>query len=147
MLVFFVGTMIAAVYPGPKMPEPEATPLTKTVPAPSASPSAEDLAREQRSKEEWDTYRDKQKLYERNVSIISLIAAVLFLIISLTFATKIHVISDGILLGSVFTLFYSIIRGFGSESESYRLIAVTIGLFIALILGYIKFIKPQEESN
>jgi hypothetical protein len=53
-------------------------------------------------------------------------------------------IADGILLGGVFTTIYGIIRGLMSEDTKFRFIIVTVGLIIALVLGYIKFIKNKE---
>ena len=92
-------------------------------------------------------FTEKFKLYSRNVSIISISAAILILIVSLTLLSKIRMIADGILLGGVFTTVYSIIRGVMSEDTKFRFLIVTIGLLIALVLGYIKFIKPKEEAE
>jgi len=58
---------------------------------------------------------------------------------------KIKMIADGILLGGVFTTAYGIIRGFMSDSSQFRFLVVTMGLLIALILGYVKFIRPSKS--
>jgi hypothetical protein len=67
------------------------------------------------------------------------------LIISLTLFKKILLIADGVLLGSVFTLIYGIIRGFNSGNNIFRFIVVSIGLAVSLFLGYIKFIKTSKK--
>jgi hypothetical protein len=55
--------------------------------------------------------------------------------------------ADGILLGGVFTAAYSIIRGLMSEDSRFRFLIVAVGLAIALILGYLKFIRPKENKE
>jgi hypothetical protein len=49
-------------------------------------------------------------------------------------------------MGGVFTLLYGIVRGFMSENDKYRFLVVTIGLIIAIVLGYIRFIKPEKKG-
>jgi apolipoprotein N-acyltransferase len=50
------------------------------------------------------------------------------------------------ILVGVFTLLYSVIRGFGTEDNMFRFIIVAIGFVISLVLGYIKFIQPSQKS-
>jgi len=78
--------------------------------------------------------------------MIALVAAIIILVASLTLFSKIKMIADGILLGGVFTTAYSIIRVLMSEDSKFRFLIVTIGLIIALVLGYIKFVRPKEEE-
>ena len=92
-----------------------------------------------------EKYMEESKPYNRNVSIISLVASIIILVLSLTLLTKIRMIADGILLGGVFTTTYSIIRGFSSGNAQFRFLIVIIGLIIALALGYLKFIRPKEN--
>jgi len=68
-------------------------------------------------------------------------------IASLTFFKKILIIADGLLLGGLLTLIYSVMRGFGTEDNILRFIVVTVGLIISLFLGYVKFIRPSEKSS
>ena len=88
---------------------------------------------------------EESKPYNRNVSIVSLVASIIILVLSLTLLAKIKMIADGILLGGVFVTAYGIIRGLMSEDSQFRFIIVTIGLIIALVLGYIKFIRPRKN--
>jgi len=91
-----------------------------------------------------EKFTEENKIYSRNVSIISLIAAIIILILSLTLLNKIEMIADGLLLGGVFTTLYSIMRGLMSENSQFRFFIVTIGLIIAFVLGYIKFIREKK---
>jgi hypothetical protein len=148
LLAIFVGVGIAAFYPEPKYPE---TPFSMKYPRPvmapdfrEATPSADQI----REQEEYDKKTmDHQKRieeYNKNVSSISVAAAILMLIVSLTLFKQILVIADGLLLGGVLTLLYSIIRGFQSGDHMFRFIVVTVGLVVALILGYLKFVRSTK---
>jgi hypothetical protein len=144
LVALFVGLGISAFYPGPKEP---LYPVELNV----DKPGCEETQELKNIRIEYERanrdFSENFKSYSRNVSIISLAAAILILIASLTLLAKIKMIADGILLGGVFTTIYSIIRGLMSEDTKFRFLIVTIGLLIALVLGYIKFIKPKEEAE
>ncbi len=141
----FVGVGIAAFYPELKYPEP---PVALKYCSSEMIKGEEQYAEFKAEAEKFNTvendYRVKSQIYNKNVSIISLIASILIVIASLTLFKKIYVIADGLLLGGVLTLIYSVIRGFGADDNMFRFIIVSIGLFISLFLGYIKFIKPAK---
>jgi len=143
LVVLFVGLGIDTFYPGPQMPD---YPVELEVEKPTIETGEDKLkeVREDYTKNKTE-FRKESKTYNRNVSIISLAVAIIILILSLTYIAKIKIIADGILLGGVLTSVYSIIRGLMSENSQFRFIIVTIGLIIALVLGYIKFIKSNSE--
>lgn len=142
LIALFVGLGIDTFYPGPKAPN-YPTELDQV------KQGCEETLEQQTLRKEFnlvqEKFMEKSKPYNRNVSIISLVASIIILALSLTFLAKIKMIADGILLGGVFTTVYSIIRGLMSESSQYRFLIVTLGLIIALALGYIKFIHPKEN--
>ncbi|OGI25572.1 MAG: hypothetical protein A3J76_05835 [Candidatus Moranbacteria bacterium RBG_13_45_13] len=144
LVALFVGLGIDAFYPGPKVPE---TPIILE----TEKPGCEDTIELKNARLEFNQaqkdFAEKSKPYNRNVSILSLAGAIVVLVASLTLLSKIKMIADGILLGGVFTTAYSIIRGLMSEDTKFRFLIVTIGLIIALVLGYIKFIQPKEEPE
>jgi len=144
LIALFVGLGISAFYPGPKEPQFPVE-LDAEKPGCEETPALK-TAREEFNQAQRD-YTNNFKPYSRNVSIISIAAAILILIASLTLLSKIKMIADGILLGGVFTTIYSIIRGLMSEDTKFRFLIVTVGLLIALVLGYLKFIRPKEESE
>ncbi|MDO8504098.1 MAG: hypothetical protein Q7S60_05450 [bacterium] len=145
LLATFVGVGIAAFYPGPKQPE---YPIELTKPRPIGSDgeqwTEEEIKKQQESEKERRVFEKQSQIYSKNVSIIAVSASVIILAISLIFLKTILFLADGLLLGGVLTLLYSIIRGFQSEDEKFRFIVVSIGLAIALFLGYIKFIKSKK---
>jgi len=148
LLATFIGVGIAAFHQGPK--EPERPPLIEYC-SPEATRDTlayEDFKIEQEKFDaEMNVFQEQAKIYNRNVSLISLTAAIIILILSLTLFNKIYLIADGLLLGSVLTLVYSIIRGFSSQDEMFRFAVVTVSLVLALTLGYLKFIKPSKKKR
>jgi hypothetical protein len=144
LVALFVGLGISAFYEGPKEPQ---FPIELN----AEKPGCEETQELKDIRKEYDLatrdFSEQFKSYSRNVSIISLVAAILILVASLTLLAKIKMIADGVLLGGVFTTIYSIIRGLLSEDTKFRFLIVTVGLLIALVLGYIKFIKPKEEAE
>jgi hypothetical protein len=145
LVALFVGLGIDAFYPGPKMPDYPVSleqDMTKFGCQISEEQKAEQLKYDQAMKD----FNDRSKPYNRNVSIMALAFAIVVLIVSLTLLSKIKMMADGILLGGVFTTAYSLIRGLMSEDSRFRFLIVTVGLLIALVLGYLKFI-PHHSSE
>jgi hypothetical protein len=144
LVALFVGLGIDAFYPGPIAPDyPSELNLQKT----DCGDYPELKTKQEKFDQDMKTYNEKSKTYNRNVSMIALTAAIIILIASLTLFSKIKMIADGILLGGVFTTAYGIIRGLMSENSQFRFLIVTVGLIIALVLGYIKFIHPKEGAD
>ena len=147
LFAIFVGVGIEAFYPSPNEPEyPSALKIPRE--GGLSEPVFLEMKREQEKYDrEFKTFQEKSEIYNRNVSIIAVILSVLTLIISLTLFTRILIIADGLLLGGVLTLLYSIIRGFNSGDNMFRFSVVSTGFLIALFLGYIKFIKVQKVKK
>ncbi len=145
LIALFFGLGVSAFYPAPKAPEYPIE-LSAPIKEPAVTgQTQEQIDAQNRYEQEQKDYTKKFASYNRNVSIITLGLAVVALVISLAFLNNIYVISNGLLLGGVFTLIYSIFRGFMTEDTQYRFVIVSVGLLITLVLGYIKFIKPQKE--
>ncbi len=142
LIALFVGLGIDAFYPGPKTPR-------YPIELDQVKSGCEETIEQQTLRKEFNQAQEKfmeeSKPYNRNVSIISLVASIIILVLSLTLLTKIRMIADGILLGGVFATIYSIIRGLMSQNSQFRFLIVVIGLIIALVLGYIKFIRPKKN--
>lgn len=138
LLATFVGVGIDAFYPEPKYPDCYRN--VKPV-----GPDTIETPEIRQQREACDAQiEDHQKIinvYSRNVSIIALIAAIIFLVASVWVLPHTALIADGVLVGGVLTLLYGIIRGFGTDDNMFRFIVVSIGLVVALGLGYYKFGK------
>lgn len=143
-LAIFVGLGIAVFYEAPVAPE-----------EPSWYRSfVEKREQSDSEKQEEQAYLAAQKDYEnkildynRNVSAIVLVCAVVVLAIALVFTSKIGIIADGLLLGGIFTLLYGIVRGMDTGSNTYRFLIATVGLVATLVLGYVKFTRHQLSES
>lgn len=149
ILATFVGVGIAAFYKGPTYPETPAS-LRYDRPYPdyqTGTPSAEFIKEDQAFQAKSKQFQTDNDTYNRNVSMMSLGFSVLMLVLSLSFFKKIPVIADGLLLGGVLTLAYSVVRGFNTNDDIYRFLVVGAGLIIAMVLGYLKFVAPLSSPK
>lgn len=145
-IALFFGLGVAAFYPSPKAPEYPAILQNEQYKSVPSQQTPEQLEAQKTFDAQQKEYQAKSQVYSRDVSIITLICAVIVLVVSLLFLNKILLLSDGLMLGGVFTLIYSTIRGMMTEDVRYRFVVVSIGLLITLVLGYIKFIKKEDKS-
>lgn len=142
MLAFFMGLGIEAFYPTEKYPEPPAS-----IQYQKAGPTTDaEIKIQQDYDQTVKDYQTRNEKHARNVSIMVIIASILYMTLSLTVLTRTNsIFSDGFLIGSLLTLLYGIIVGFQTNDNKFRFVIVTIGLIIALVLGYIKFVRQKEK--
>ncbi|MGZ6005719.1 MAG: hypothetical protein ACXWLH_06275 [Candidatus Saccharimonadales bacterium] len=140
LLAIFVGVGIATFYPGPTAPKypTELNTYGKEL-------TAQEVQVQRAFDKRNEQYQEAMKPYNRNVSIITLIAAVIFLAISLLIEQNMKVIADGVMFGGHFTLIYSIGRGFASENSKYVFVVVSVSLVIVLYLGYHRFVRERAS--
>lgn len=141
MLALFVGIGINTFYSAPSQPK---YPV-------ELNNAGKELTQSERAIEtnfsrQMDNYNEKMKPYNRNVSIIAMVSAVILLVVSILFENKIKVISDGVMLGGLFTLLYSVGRGFASQNSKYMFAVISLGLAVALYLGYHRFVRSSESG-
>lgn len=139
LIAVFVGVGINTFYPGPKMPEYPtslSTPVTKEV-------SDKETAVQRNYDAQYKKYTEAVKPYNRNVSIVILVVAVVLLTVSIVTEKKMQIISDGVMLGGLFTLVYSIGRSFASSDSKYVFLVTSVGLVIVMYLGYHRFVRPH----
>ena len=142
LIALFVGFGLSVFYPGPKMPE---------YPTGSNSydkePSAEQKQKQDEYQKQYEAYDDEVKSYNQTASTITLGVSVLLLVISLVFEKKIRIIANGILFGGLFTLIYSLGLGFMVDNRVYSFVVVSASLLLVLVLGYLKFLRPENVSS
>ena len=146
-LAIFVGVGISAFYKGPIYPEMPAVLKFCTTELKDTTQFAEFQTQAEQFDKLEKMYQKQQQMYSKNVATIAVFAAIILVIASLTLLRKILLIADGILLGGVITLLYSVVRGFEAQDTMFQFFVVSIGLLVSLILGYVKFIKPQSVST
>lgn len=141
LLAIFVGVGISTFYPEPKAPD--APIYTKAITNPDDPViNEQDAAYQEASKQ----YYKEINTYNRNVSIIALVAAVVMLVIGLVMASRIDILSESLLLGGVLTLIYSLARGFMNDENTFRFTIVSVGLVAAITVGYFKFVAPIAKQ-
>jgi hypothetical protein len=142
LLAIFVGVGINSFYPEPKYPE-----YPSELGYYTEKPTSDQQAKQAQFERESKDYMEVTKTYNRNVSILTLISAVILLVISVGFEKRIKLIADGIMLGGLFTLLYSIGRGFASDNSRYVFIVVSVGLVVVLYIGYHKFVAAPPVKK
>lgn len=138
----FVGFGVNTFYTGPEFPQCTAS---ERLESGADKPTIENEAAIKECDNLRAAYNDANEDYQRNLSIIYLLAAIIVIVISLFGIGKITVIGDGITLGGVILLFVGIVVSFGSGSEVWRFSTVSVGLAVVLFLAYWKFIRHQSN--
>jgi len=145
IIALFFGLGIDTFYPGPTAPEyPVVLQSEQYKTVPVTTQTAEELAAQKQYDAAQAQYQKDMKPYSRNVALIAMGLAILALVLSLTVLIRWEVIANGVLLGGIFTMGYSVIMGMQSEDTRFRFLLVTVGVLIALVLGYVKFIRPKN---
>ena len=91
-------------------------------------------------------YQAQSEQYSREVSLMSMGAAVLLLGGSLLLERRNPVMANGILLGGLFMLVYGVGRGFASRDTTALFVSLGVALGIVLLLGFRRF-RPHPVSE
>ena len=91
-----------------------------------------------------DASRASGETWGRRTSIILIAFATLAMAISLIRAVQLPVISNGLLLGGVFTMIYGVGWIIVSDTSTGRFFVMTVALAITLALGYVRFVRRRE---
>jgi hypothetical protein len=81
-----------------------------------------------------------------STSIILIIFSTLTLVISLARAVQFQVVSNGLLLGGVFTMLYGVGWIAFTGTSITRFLVMTAALMVTLVLGYIRFVRKGRTS-
>ena len=82
----------------------------------------------------------------RSTSIILIAFATLAMVVSLVRADQLPVISNGLLLGGVFTMVYGVGWIVATDTSVARFVVMIVALVITLALGYVRFVRRQAIS-
>jgi uncharacterized protein HemX len=83
------------------------------------------------------------KDWARTTSIILILFATLVMGVSLIRSEQLRVVSNGLLLGGLFTMLYGTGWVIFSGNSTMRFVAITFALLVALGLGYLKFVRER----
>jgi hypothetical protein len=91
---------------------------------------------------------DKERRpWARTTSIILVIFATLVMMVSLVRSEQLRVLSNGLLLGGLFTMLYGIGWVIFSGESTARFVVMAFALLVSLGLGYLKFVRQRAETT
>ncbi len=93
-----------------------------------------------------DKQNEGREVWGRNTSIVLIAFATLVMSVSLIRAEQLRVISNGLLLGGLFTMLYGTGWVIATGTSQARFWVMTVALLITLGLGYLKFVRSKEAS-
>jgi len=167
LIVSFVGWGVSALYPtprwdleypdveeyryGPEPSEPTTADLKDLSPVEKQA-AVDDYqvklkqyeAEVKQHKELARAFSEKTERHGRTVSLISLLFAVVTTALGIGLSMKLPVVSEGLVLGGLFTLIYSIGWSF-ARSPKIAVIPVGVGLVIMIYLGYKRFVRTAVK--
>ena len=162
---FFLGLMVLAVvgvgvntfYPSPnETHSKEMTAISRQIESiniknQKAEPVGADAAKLARLTKQQQVLQDKieaeMKIWARNTSIVLVLFATLVMGVSLLMSEQLRVLSNGLLLGGLFTMIYGVGWVLFSGNSTARFVVVLFALVVALGLGYLKFVRNREASS
>jgi hypothetical protein len=155
MVTAFVGVGVYTFYPPPdKQYRAQIVSLDRQQEAirnsrPDAALTPDDRARIQKLVDErnkvQDLSRKTSEAWASRTSIILVSLATVAMVIALVAVAQLPVISNGLLMGGVFTMLYGVGWVIASGTSTARFIVMTFALAITLALGYLRFVRRRAS--
>jgi hypothetical protein len=156
MVTAFVGVGVYTFHPPDEALEAQLRELDRQEQAAGAGramdpPTEEERARMQERMDArsavMEAHRETRDAWERSTSMILIAFATLIMAISLVRADQLPVISNGLLLGGVFTMVYGVGWILASDTSLTRFLVLTLALAITLGLGYVRFVRARAPEE
>lgn len=154
MVLAFIGVGVNTFYPSPaSQHEQEQRELSRQIDAintknQNKSLDATTQAQVQKLQDQQNALQDtidaETKIWARNTSIILVIFATLVMGVSLLMSEQLRVLSNGLLLGGLFTMLYGTGWVIFSGESTARFIVIAFALVVAIALGYVKFVRTRS---
>jgi hypothetical protein len=150
MLTAFIGVGVYTFHPPPDRYSAQITDLTRRENAIRHSRSDAELSAADRDQIQaitsqrdalFDADAQARKAWGRSTSIVLIVCATLAMAVSLVRAAQLPVISNGLLLGGVFTMLYGVGWIVATDTSIARFAVMTAALVITLGLGYVRFVR------
>jgi hypothetical protein len=157
MVTAFVGVGVYTFYPPPDKQyrdqiislDRQQEAIRNSRPDPALTP--DDRARIQKLVDErnkvQDISRKSGEKWAGRTSIILVAFATLAMVIALVAVAQLPVISNGLLMGGVFTMLYGVGWVIASGTSTARFIVMTFALAITLALGYLRFVRRRATAE
>jgi hypothetical protein len=93
-----------------------------------------------------DAAQTAREVWGRTTSIVLIVFATLTMVVSLVRSHQLPVISNGLLLGGVFTMVYGVGWIVTTGTSVARFAVMTVALVITLALGYVRFARRRGAA-
>jgi hypothetical protein len=154
MVVAFIGVGVNTFYPSPgDRYQAQLQPLFdqqatlnaggKTL-TPAEQVQAQDLQKQLNVLEARQ--RVEEQSWQLNTSIVLVVFATLVMGVSLVRSDQLRVLSNGLLLGGLFTMVYGMGWTIASGSSNARFFVVLFALAVTIALGYVKFVRLRNAA-
>ena len=152
MLTAFLGVGVYTFHPPAKEPDLRVQELDRREQAlrnrsPQDELSAADREEVQRITDErnrlYDEGRIRREAWGRSTSMILVALATLAMAVSLVRADQLPVLSNGLLLGGVFTMLYGVGWIIATDSSVAQFVVLAIALAVTVGLGYVRFVRRR----
>lgn len=155
MLAAFIGVGVYTFHPPAKELDRQIRELDRQEQAignagPQDGPAPEDRDRIRKLNEARNALSDaaqvEREAWGRSTSIILIALATLIMAVSLVRADQLPVISNGLLLGGVFTMVYGVGWIIATDTSVARFVVMTVALVLTLALGYARFVRRRSPT-
>lgn len=157
MVAAFIGVAVNTFYPQPDQRfEDEMQDLYRQQElsyraAPDGKLTPEQEAEQRKLDEQVRELQDQQEalmeVWARNTSIVLILFATLVMGVSLIRSEQLRVISNGLLLGGLFTMVYGTGWVIASGQSVSRFFVMVFALVVTLGLGYVKFVRQGAATK
>jgi len=157
MVLAFVGVGVNTFYPQPaETNQKQQQEITRKMDAVNVKTSNRSMneteqAEMTRLQDQQNALQDKtdaeMKGWARITSIILVLFATLVMGISLILSEQLRVISNGLLLGGLFTMVYGVGWVIFSGNSTARFFVILFALAVTLGLGYVKFVRRRRGAS
>jgi hypothetical protein len=154
MVVAFIGVAVNTFYPSPESRhesermavQREMDQLNMSGKTLDATQTAEMRRIEAKQSQLQQKIEQEMKPWARNTSIILVLFATLVMAVSLVRSEQLRVLSNGLLLGGLFTMLYGTGWVIFSGESTARFIVMAIALLVSIGLGYAKFVRARMAT-
>lgn len=93
-----------------------------------------------------DRADQERDAWAQRTAIVLIVVATALMALSLLMTESMVVLSNGILLGGLFTMLYGVGWAFASKEQGTRFAVLVVALLVSLGLGYLRFVRPRRAA-
>lgn len=90
---------------------------------------------------------ERASQWRMSTSVVLIVIATILMAVALALGDSVAVLSNGILLGGLFTMLYGVGWGLASGNSVTRFVVLVVALVVSLALGYLKFVRGRGPAG